>query len=159
MKTFSATASGKIVIGILVAVAVAGGSYGVYRAVQAESVPIPEVTTEAATTEIRIIRQHAIRNIIDLTGKTADGETLTATFVPIDSPQPNLLRWEYRGPELNVTGGESFVVQYPVGTSTIYADYLIFSTLRTSEASIIIDGTIYEQLWLNEYDFLYTIPQ
>jgi len=54
LKTFFGTTFGKIVIGIVAAAVVAGGGYGIYRAVQAEPDAVDTVVADT-TTEAEII--------------------------------------------------------------------------------------------------------
>lgn len=78
MKAFLGTTLGKVVIGVLAVAVVAGGGYGIYQAVQSDPAPIPEVTTDATTTEAPITT---------LTETTTEEEITEApTEAPTDAP-------------------------------------------------------------------------
>jgi len=61
MKAFFGTTLGKVIIGVLAAAVVAGGGYGVYRAVQSEPAPVAAITdpAEEITTTEAIITTEA----------------------------------------------------------------------------------------------------
>jgi len=87
MKAFLGTTLGKVFIGILAAAVVAGGGYGIYRAVQSEPVPVPEITTdEATTTEAPITTEAETTAEEEITEAPTEAPTAAPTAAQTDAP-------------------------------------------------------------------------
>ena len=81
MKAFLSSTLGKVIIGVLAVAVVAGGGYGVYRAVQPEGVPTAETTSEPTIDEATTTEAPATTTAAETTTKpvtTASEPTTTA---------------------------------------------------------------------------------
>ena len=85
MKAFLGTAFGKVVIGVLAAAVVAGGGYGVYRAVQSDPVPAAVITDPAE--EVTTTKTPTTTKAETTTEEnTTETPTETPTVVPTAAP-------------------------------------------------------------------------